>query len=151
MANWCENIANITAPDEDVAQELFSALAAGVDYKGVPNVICSTPNEPADELSPNGAAWVKDRGMDGNVTLDGARLYLTWGSRWQPPISFYEALEATGFLVDALYLETGMCFCGTYRNGEQRNVNYERRADIPAEIENQWGEELLDWVFEDVE
>jgi hypothetical protein len=38
---------------------------------------------------------------------------------------------------------------GTYSEGEQTNIDYTTREQIPEAIEEEWGSDYFDWIFEE--
>jgi hypothetical protein len=53
-----------------------------------------------------------------NLPANATNLTLRFDSAWAPPIAFYDHLRfKCGFLVEAVFCEPGMNFCGIYDNG----------------------------------
>ena len=48
------------------------------------------------------------------IRHDANNITLSFDSAWSPPIEAYVKLSELGFLVDAMYYEPGMGFCGRY-------------------------------------
>ena len=54
---------------------------------------------------------------------------------WSPPIAAYDALRKLGFEIEAMYLEIGRVFSGTYRFGR----HFEHDGDLLPEILRAFG------------
>lgn len=55
---------------------------------------------------------------------EGYAATLSFDTAWSPPIGAYEKLVALGFEVRAHYYEPGMCFVGTWDNGDDGYFEY---------------------------
>jgi hypothetical protein len=85
---------------------------------------------------------------------------------WSPPVRAYEKLSELGFIVNAMYYESGMAYCGTWTTEDgDEEFNLEGmsadqvEADLPADLDNMFGisetireyeaeneEELTAWI-----
>ncbi len=81
---------------------------------------------------------------------------LRFDSAWNPPLYFYEHLEANhGFTVTASWFEGGMGFAGEFYDGEMQHYEWsnleEAKEVIPDHIEEQYGiiADLEMWAEED--
>ncbi|OHC99250.1 MAG: hypothetical protein A3H25_03950 [Sphingomonadales bacterium RIFCSPLOWO2_12_FULL_63_15] len=126
MANWCQNIAYLTAPDED------EAIAA----------LISTANEALNDnfgITDRYAPTLGGAGIN-YIKRAGSRIEIASHSRNEPPIELYRAMEAQGWQVDALYWEPGNLFWGSYRDGTDNRQEYAFDEDedmipqLPAEV-----------------
>lgn len=62
-----------------------------------------------------GTKWDIGGGYEGQlIRHDANYITLNFDSAWSPPIEAYAKLSELGFLVDAMYYEPGMGFCGRY-------------------------------------
>jgi len=82
-----------------------------------------------------GTKW--DIGGEGEGQLihhDANNITLNFDSAWSPPVEAYAKLSELGFLVDAMYYEPGMGFCGRYmtETGES-TVNIEGGSEWVSE------------------
>jgi hypothetical protein len=70
-----------------------------------------------------GTKW--DVGQQGNSDIrpDGLMLHTFFESAWGPPVNAYEKLMELGFGVEAMYHEGGMCFAGTWSNGDDDYID----------------------------
>jgi len=79
-----------------------------------------------------GTKW--DFGADGyeaDVDEDGLGMSITFDSAWSPPVSIWEELTAQGFVVDAMYYESGMAYCGRYTS--EAGDNYWEIGEMSAD------------------
>jgi len=79
-------------------------------------------------------------GADCSVEVTEQGLTLSFDSAWSPPVEAYSTLVDQGFDVQAYYWEPGMCFCGSWINGQDVYVEYPGESDeaekvIPQEID----------------
>jgi hypothetical protein len=103
-----------------------------------------------------GTKW--DIGDDGTIDDFGDSVTFAFDSAWSPPIEAYAVLQELGFDVHALYSESGMCFCGSWINGEDRYVEYPSTYDeavklVPEDIEKVFGicDMIAQWEAEEQE
>ena len=70
-----------------------------------------------------GTKW--DVGQQGNSDIhpEGRMLHTFFESAWGPPVNAYEKLMELGFGVEAMYHEGGMCFAGTWSNGDDDYID----------------------------
>jgi hypothetical protein len=70
-----------------------------------------------------GTKW--DCGEQGNSDIhpEGRMLHTFFESAWGPPVNAYEKLVEMGFGVEAMYYEGGMCFAGTWTNGDDDYID----------------------------
>lgn len=77
-------------------------------------------------------------GDDGTVIRhDANNITLNFDSAWSPPIEAYAKLSEMGFLVDGMYYEPGMGFCGRYMSETGENT-------INIQGDSSWVEENVD-------
>lgn len=86
-------------------------------------------------------------------TLKDGALVVSFDSAWAPPIAAYEKLHAMGFSISAYYWEPGMAFCGTWKDGANRQwsdvVDAEAaRNQLPRDLNEMMGisETLEQWT-----
>ena len=168
MPNWCENRATITAPTVEMAEKLANAYNAGALFEGLvptPKEVLSNESIPvknADDsisvynvlhdseyswrLNNWGTKW--DVGVDSEdddrAEVDGCAVTLYFDSAWSPPIAFYQAIEALGYVVDASYNESGMAFCGIYADGEEHEFTYPSGATCSADFASHLPAQIMD-------
>jgi len=88
-----------------------------------------------------GTKW--DLGGDGceaRIDESGKKLFVSVDSAWCPPIQAYEKLEELGFIVKAMYHESGMGFAGVYSDGN--DDYYEFDSLSPDDVEDMLPTEL---------
>lgn len=85
-------------------------------------------------------------------------LSVSFDTAWSPPIAFYEAITELGFVVKALYYESGMSFCGSWDDGIDEYFNIEGNSDwveenIPSEIDQAFciSESMAEWEEQEKE
>jgi hypothetical protein len=71
-----------------------------------------------------GTKWDVGGDADGINEVTDNMLVVHFESAWSPPVDAYRKLEAQGFSVEAHYNEYGMCFCGTYNDGNDSYFEY---------------------------
>lgn len=145
MPNWCENHVTITHEDPAKIEEALAAFREGklLNYAEpqppeLSNDELETWRAGGDELRKKLRAemlekygyeswytwridkWGTKWDVDGEV-LDSSdnSLQLCFDSAWSPPIGAYRSLMDKGFEVSALYYESGSCYAGVFRNGEE--------------------------------
>jgi hypothetical protein len=87
---------------------------------------------------------------------NGYSVTLHFDTAWSPPINFYDKLLELEFIVDAMYYEPGVNFCGQYYDGsdetfELNNLSSEEvREQLPPELDQAFGisEQIADWEAE---
>jgi len=110
MPNWCDNEVRLTHVDVSKVTALVQHLnEGGALFEHL------RPN-PVPEWS---YSWCRDNwGTKWDVApqyeTDDGTIVLTFDSAWSPPVTLYEYLTDNGWAVDAMYLEEGCGFCGTY-------------------------------------
>lgn len=131
MPNDCENKLRISHQDKNMIMRLINALN---EEKFLEEFI-PTPSEEVEKDWYNwrcenwGTKWdIYD--MTFEVIRDDT-LYLSFYSAWSPPIEAYFTLIKMGFDINAWYYESGMCFCGIFKNGE--NMMFDT-CDTPEEV-----------------
>ena len=67
---------------------------------------------------------------------------ICFNTAWNPPISFYAALEKIGFSVDAIYHEPGCRVYGYYDDGFNEVKNYTNISEIPNDLIEKFGIDL---------
>ena len=98
-----------------------------------------------------GTKWdITTDGAPVTISADGLTLTAFVLSAWGPPIEAYRTIqEKFGFEIESHYYEPGMCFFGTYNNGNDKYVNYSSFDEIPDEFIDMFGIENYDEEEED--
>jgi hypothetical protein len=91
-----------------------------------------------------GTKWEPKLDENNKFELDGNVLIVYFDTAWSPPIPIYEALEAMGFEVEATYIECGMGFVGTYKNGQDITEDFDQFVSLDGEEDY----EAIDKFFE---
>ncbi|WP_363825048.1 hypothetical protein [Sphingobium sp. LMC3-1-1.1] len=161
MPNWCENRVRLVAPTVDAAVEFESAFRAGNMMNAyLPVVVDNTPSPNGlptwyvDRMSQWGVKWDIDP-SSGYIERKGGYIYIEFDSAWQPPITFYEYLNESGWAVEAYYFECGMVFGGYYIDGTADSWSYQGGIlsldCFPTYLRKSFGDEAFNWFFEDDE
>lgn len=137
MPNWCLNCVTFKHEDKAMMERLVNAVKE--DGKGLfmeffptPDVLVETNAPVTGELAETnlkefGATdwynWnVKNWGTKWDATIsDFDRItedeaFVSFDTAWGPPIEFFEKMAGLGYTIDALYMESGMCFAGSWDN-----------------------------------
>ncbi len=163
MPNWCSNTLTLRHEDPAMIERAAGALTAGTFL----NEFFPCPPELHEHESPQrnnalaerfireyGASdwydWqVKNWGTKWDICADNGvdrdspnELTAGFDSAWSPPIEAYEKLLGLGFEVRAHYYEPGMCFVGTYDNGDDDYIEY--GGETAATVRDVIGAELDD-------
>lgn len=145
MPNWCSNVLHIKAD----SKKLEAIKKAVENEESFAQVIRPMPSElegtesPTDE--PNWYDWqVSNWGCkwgDSEAVLneDGDGLTIHFSTPWCPMIELYKFMEDNGYIVEAYYFEPGMCFYGSYINGDDFWEEYSSAEDINGEIDEIFG------------
>jgi hypothetical protein len=170
MPNWCSNEITIRHPDPAMIDRVIRARdGLLMEFFPTPQELLDTvagwPGEDqqaahetqkANNLEKYGyrdwyewniANWGTkwDVSFDGIERTDENTVQGHFESAWSPPTAAYEQLLALGFEIEASYYEPGMCFVGSWDNGQDRCYNYGEstsasvRHAIGAELDDQWG------------
>ncbi len=92
------------------------------------------------------------------MMVDENAIVISFQSAWSPPIEGYKRLHALGFEIEAYYYEMGMCFCGSWINGEDKyfdvpSTSAECRELLPPDLDDmfnitsgveEWEEDIKD-------
>ena len=188
MPNWCNNTLTLTHADPAMIDKAITAYNAGElfdTFIPVPEALKITAGflgdgaeqkaleaKEQDNLNKYGhknwydwciANWGTkwDISPWENVTrVNENTVTFGFDTAWGPAIQAYEAMEALGFSIDAMYYEPGMCFAGTVTSsdGEIFDDYYEYsdmssdevRDTLPSELDEQFGisEQMADWEAE---
>ena len=152
MPNWCSNNLVLTHEDPAMITRAYDALERGEflsEFIPVPKqlqIVAGCVGDPDEQkkLEANtkrnqeelgygnwydycvgewGTKW--DVGQQGNSDIhpEGRMLHTFFESAWGPPVNAYEKLMDMGFGVEAMYYEGGMCFAGTWSNGNDDYID----------------------------
>ena len=109
-----------------------------------------------------GTKWDISNGSDDykiKKVDDGYTVTLHFDTAWSPPINFYDKLVELEFIVNAMYYEPGVNFCGQYFDGqdetyELNNLTSDEAQDqLPEELDLAFGisEQIAYWEAEQEE
>ena len=153
MPNWCSNNVTLVHPDPTMIERARTAFSEG---RFLEEFIPNPDGEWNYSFSVEnwGTKW--DVGGDEIADIDNG-LMLTFDSAWGPPIAAYQALENMGFIIEATYYESGMCFAGQYAEGEDDYYEFgglsaDEVADLlPPDLDEAYGisENIREWQSED--
>jgi hypothetical protein len=152
MPNWCSNNLVLTHDDPAMIQRAYDALERGEflnEFIPVPKqlqIVAGCVGDPDEQkkleedtarnleelgygnwydfcVGEWGTKW--DCGEQGNSDIhpEGRMLHTFFESAWGPPVNAYEKLVEMGFGVEAMYHEGGMCFAGTWSNGNDDYID----------------------------
>jgi len=162
MPNWTNNI--LTLSNDDAAQ--ITKAAEAIKAGKLLETFIPIPEELQNTVSPapDGAVGVNYNGTEytdwysfcvnewgtkwdvecygaPEISNDGKTMRVSFDSAWSPPTEAYRKLEEQGFVVDALYYEPGMGFCGEYMDGFDETYEISGNADdVDAEVPNRINE-----------
>ena len=201
MPNWCNNHVTLTHEDPAMIKRAYDALERGEflnefipvpeDLKITSGFLGSGPEQEELERKTKanvekygygnwydfscgewGTKW--DTGEQGNNDInpnDPCMLTAGFDTAWSPPIRAYEKLEELGFMIDAMYYESGMAFAGVWSSefgDDEYNLegmsSDQVEAELPTELDNMFGisetireyeaeneEELTAWIKDGAE
>ena len=152
MPNWCSNNLVLTHEDPAMIQRAYDALERGEflsEFIPVPEQLKIVAGMVSDEIEQKkleedtarnleelgygnwydycvgewGTKW--DVGQQGcsDIHPEGRMLHTFFDSAWSPPVNAYEKLMDMGFGVEAMYYEGGMCYAGTWSDGNDDYVD----------------------------
>jgi len=156
MPNWCENTVTITHKDK-LKLDVIEAGLSNDKTQELFNVIHPNPSgEWEYEWSVNnwGSKW--DASIHDWERQDDNTIWVSFDSAWSPPIALYEFMESNGYTVEAMYWESGMGFCGAWRDGYDDFYEYDisdrdTLENIPEDILDFTAlmERHEDWIAEE--
>ena len=196
MPNWCNNHVTMTHEDPAMIKRAYDALERGEflqEFIPVPEslkIVAGCVGDPDEQkkleedtarnlevhgygnwydycVGEWGTKW--DTGESGNNDInpnDPKMLTAGFDTAWAPPIRAYEKLEELGFMIDAMYYESGMAFAGVWSSefgDDEYNLegmsSDQVEAELPTELDNMFGisetireyeaeneEELTTWI-----
>jgi len=156
MPNWCNNSLQLTAASKEEANELYQHLQkqGEDDWTFFGFFVPETWNEDDwywSRVEAWGTKW--DASISSIDWIDDLTVVMSFDTAWSPPIATYEAMVEQGWSVHASYYEPGMCFTGTWSDGEDVNYEYsncttgdEVREVIPEELDEEFG--ISSWYDE---
>jgi hypothetical protein len=165
MPNWCNNSLQLTAASKEEAEELsihLKKLNEDVkDGEKEPTFFGFFVPETWDEenwywsrVEAWGTKW--DASMHDWAWIDDTTVVLTFDTAWSPPIATYEAMAEQGWGVSATYNEPGMCFVGSWVDGEDEHYDYADcetaeavRELIGDDLDDEYG--ISEWMEEMIE
>jgi hypothetical protein len=145
MPNWCDNTVTITHPDKIK----IDSIEAGLIKKENTELFQTILPRPASEEE-NWYDWnVNNWGTKWEASIhdwerqDDNTIWVSFDSAWSPPTALYEYMERNGYVVNAMYWESGMSFCGRYVDGYDDYYEYDISNKESLE---QLPEEMLDFT-----
>ena len=121
MPNWCDNSVSVSHPDKEMMRKFANSVVDG-------NLFATFIPPPDDEWNYSwcvenwGTKWDVAQG-NFDLEEDGLSGNGWFNTAWSPPIVAYEKLQELGFTIDALYHECGMCFAGSWVDGDEDLVD----------------------------
>lgn len=160
MPNWCNNSLQLTAASKEEADELHNFLKTYQDATPEGKMEKTffgffVPEEWEEDKDgtqtfPNWYFWrVENWGTKWDASMhdwnwvDDYTVVMAFDTAWSPPIQVYEAMMEQGWGVSATYYEPGMCFVGSWVDGEEEYYEYSQ-CETPEEVRELIGEELDD-------
>lgn len=167
MPNWCDNRMTLSHEDKSKIDALEAELSKKNDKGGSMaqpfQFLCPNPTGEWDyewSCTNWGTKWDADI-IDWDRTGD-TEITLYCNTAWSPPIALYEYLTEEGWVVEAIYHESGMGYAGMYTS-ESGDDYYEYDVtdqnsieDLPADVVDfagledahaNWKEEaILDYI-----
>ena len=126
MPNWCANNLTVEHDDPTMLDKFVEAFKAG---KVCETFIGKNP-EGTDWYDWNIANWGTKWNVGGKEcdepVRDGKSVVVSFYSAWSPAIPLYEKMLEDGFRIHASYFEPGQGFCGTWINGWDNYIDYEK-------------------------
>ena len=143
MPNWCSNKIKITH-DDPVMIEKFNC-------KTPLQAVVPCPFDP--DKSDKWYDWrISNWGTKWDITLDnvmiendGRVLLATFESAWSPPLEAYWTMLRQGYIVEAIYWESGGGFCGAFYDGDELDFVY------PSFQDDNWRDNLIPELAEALE
>jgi len=166
MPNWCDNVLYIEAPKEDIAAIKAAIEKQDSNKQGLLNYLCPEPEHTEIEESGVMPAWrnwrIQNWGTKWEVDAEivsetETSLYMHFDSAWSPPIEAlqYWLIQNDARIVELLYIEWGMAFCGVFNNHEDSYYKIPATAaevaeNIPEELDMQFDieETVAQWEEE---
>lgn len=156
MPNWCDNVAYFTASKETIdricnadREHLFGSFDPTPDdlqfdvQEGTDDPVLLAKYQ--DNLQKHGAAhWYdwncKHWGTKWDAKevdvqrLDDTSVRLRFDTAWSPPTAWYEKMLTLGYNIRAVFVETGMSFCGKFSDDDCYTIDYDSCDDMPQEV-----------------
>lgn len=154
MPNWCSNDLTLSHSDASKVEGLIRYLE-DCEKKDDADVqmfqyLRPRPTNQEDNwydwnVSNWGTKW--DANVYSSFAGDG-HVYVSFDTAWGPPIALYDYLTAEGWVVEALYAEPGVGFCGSYSDGAEDSYEYDIEnpdtyENIPDEIYQYAGIDIM--------
>lgn len=117
MPNWCANTLTLTHNDTAKITQAAEAFTRGEFFATlVPRPTAEDDNWYDWNCGNWGTKWDVGGTEYGapEIFNDGHSVSFNFDSAWSPPIQAYINLEQSGFQIEAMYYESGMCFAGIY-------------------------------------
>ena len=149
MPNWCDNSVHLTHEDKTKIDALVAELE-NKEGNGIFQLLRPNPTGVWDynwSVENWGTKW--DASIIDWDRQDDHTIWISFDSAWSPPTTLYEFLSEEGWVIEAYYHESGMCFCGKFTNedgDEYYEYDFRDRESLealPSDIEDFTG--LLDY------
>lgn len=134
MPNWCDN--SVTLRHSDISKLDSLAAALGGERKEFLNHLRPNPSgEWQYDWSVNnwGTKW--EAGIIDWERRDENEIWVSFDTAWSPPTTIYDYLVEEGWIVEAIYHESGMCFAGIY-DTDAGDMYYEYDVTDPDSIDS---------------
>jgi hypothetical protein len=140
MPNWCSNFIRVSHEDPIMIDRfIFAAKKEMLAQTFIPIPEKEKNNWYNWRIANWGTKW--DFGIQEIQRQDNC-VSGYFDTAWGPPVEWFRHLELFGFVVDALWHEGGMCFAGSFSNGEAikyNDISYKDLSDIPENIIDTFG------------
>lgn len=111
IPNWCYNTLTVTHEDPAQIQRFVNAAKQGRLFAEFVPLNENGDWEYGKAVDMWGTKWdISETVFDSDENSS----HGCFDTAWSPPIEFYDAIVEQGFGVDALFVEPGMEFAGTY-------------------------------------
>lgn len=157
MPNWCSNTFKVSGTEEEINS--FENFLNEKDGKQWFDFFVKPADENSDDwysynLENYGCKWNCDAQ---DWQRDGDTIQFWFDSPWGPPTKLYDLIQEQGMMVDAQYMEEGMCFVGEYVDGIDETYEFKEPSDlddIPEHLVEDWNlrdrfEDWNDWNDDD--
>lgn len=131
MPNWCQNTASFYNSDKSQLNRIVESIKTESLFNEFVPLIEDDDIDVAKIKW--GTKWDVYNPYELLVTEE--KIVVSFDTAWSPPIQFYREMTAQGFIVDAMYYEDGIGYCGEYTSAED-DVEYSILGDSSWVEEN---------------
>jgi hypothetical protein len=120
MPNYCDNTVTLRHSDKSLVDALDAELSKKTEghYGSQGQLLNFLRPNPSGEWEYNWSVDNWGTKWDANIIdwerRDDNEIWVSFESAWSPPTKLYEYIVEQGWQVDALYLESGMGYAGTF-------------------------------------